>query len=292
MAQRRAQHGRAQPHGADDVQRAQQHGQPAFGFGVAGEQGHGATVAKAGQADGLAQESHAMSNHTDPAIAIATRVEDLLAQMTLEEKIGQLTQVSGNLTLTGPLNVAATDRDGLRQGRVGSMLNVLGTRYTRGYQEEAMQSRLKIPLLFAHDVIHGYLTTFPVPLAEAASFDLAAIERSARVAATEAAAAGIHWTFAPMVDLTRDPRWGRVTEGAGEDPYLASQIAAARVRGLQGRRRGDTDAVLGHRQALCRLRRHGGRARVRLGGHEPAAVVGDAPAALHGGAAMRARRRS
>jgi beta-glucosidase len=185
-----------------------------------------------------------MSNHTDPAIAIATRVEDLLAQMTLEEKIGQLTQVSGNLTLTGPLNVAATDRDGLRQGRVGSMLNVLGTRYTRGYQEEALQSRLKIPLLFAHDVIHGYLTTFPVPLAEAASFDLAAIERSARVAATEAAAAGIHWTFAPMVDLTRDPRWGRVTEGAGEDPYLASQIAAARVRGLQGRRRGDTDAVL------------------------------------------------
>ena len=107
-----------------------------------------------------------------------------------------------------------------------------------------MQSRLKIPLLFAHDVIHGYLTTFPVPLAEAASFDLPAIEKSARVAATEAAAAGIHWTFAPMVDVTRDPRWGRVTEGAGEDPYLAAQIAAARVKGLQGRQRGDTDAVL------------------------------------------------
>jgi beta-glucosidase len=123
------------------------------------------------------------------------RVEALLTQMTLEEKIGQLTQVSGRL-------------------------------------------------LFAHDVIHGYLTTFPVPLAEAASFDLPAIERSARVAATEAAAAGIHWTFAPMVDVTRDPRWGRVTEGAGEDAYLAAQIAAARVKGLQGRQRGDTDAVL------------------------------------------------
>lgn len=176
--------------------------------------------------------------------AVDARVEALLAQMTLEEKIGQLTQVSGQQTLTGPLNLAAADQDGLRSGRVGSMLNVLGVRYTRGYQEEALHSRLKIPLLFAHDVIHGYLTTFPVPLAEAASFDLAAIERSARVAATEAAAAGIHWTFAPMVDLTRDPRWGRVTEGAGEDPYLAAQIAAARVRGLQGRRRGDTDAVL------------------------------------------------
>ena len=176
--------------------------------------------------------------------AIDARVEALLAQMTLEEKIGQLTQVSGQQTLTGPLNLAAADQDGLRSGRVGSMLNVLGVRYTRGYQEEALQSRLKIPLLFAHDVIHGYLTTFPVPLAEAASFDLAAIERSARVAATEAAAAGIHWTFAPMVDVSRDPRWGRVTEGAGEDPYLAAQIAAARVRGLQGRQRGDTDAVL------------------------------------------------
>lgn len=178
----------------------------------------------------------------DPAIE--ARVEALLAQMTLQEKVGQLTQVSGNQALTGPLNLAAADREGLRSGRVGSMLNVLGTRYTRQFQEEALQSRLQIPLLFAHDVIHGYLTTFPVPLAEAASFDLAAIEASARVAATEAAAAGIHWTFAPMVDVSRDPRWGRVTEGAGEDPYLAAQIAAARVKGLQGRRRGDTDAVL------------------------------------------------
>ena len=178
------------------------------------------------------------------ALVLDERVEALLAQMSLEEKVGQLTQVTGRHAVTGPLNLADTDRDGLRRGRVGSMLNVLGTRYTRGHQEEAMQSRLKIPLLFAHDVIHGYLTTFPVPLAEAASFDLRAIERSARVAATEAAAAGIHWTFAPMVDVTRDPRWGRVTEGAGEDPYLASQVAAARVRGLQGQRRGDTDAVL------------------------------------------------
>lgn len=175
---------------------------------------------------------------------LLTRVEALLAQMTLEEKIGQLTQVSGNQAQTGPLSLASADRDGLRSGRVGSMLNVLGAHYTRAHQEEAMQSRLKIPLLFAHDVIHGYLTTFPVPLAEAASFDLQAIEKSARVSAIEAAAAGIHWTFAPMVDVTRDPRWGRVTEGAGEDPYLAAQIAAARVKGLQGRERGDTNAVL------------------------------------------------
>ena len=100
------------------------------------------------------------------------------------------------------------------------MLNVLGTKRTRQYQELAMQSRLKIPLLFGLDVIHGYKTTFPIPLAEAASWDLTAMELSARIAATEAAASGIHWTFAPMADISRDPRWGRVMEGGGEDTYL------------------------------------------------------------------------
>ena len=178
------------------------------------------------------------------ALPVDPRVETLLAQMSLAEKIGQLTQYSGDWTATGPVTIKSNLQDSIRAGQVGSMLNVLGTRYTRQYQELAMQSRLGIPLLFAQDVIHGYKTTFPIPLAESSSWDLAAIERSARIAATEAAASGIHWTFAPMVDISRDPRWGRVMEGAGEDTWLASRIAAARVKGFQGRQLGDTDAVM------------------------------------------------
>ena len=107
-----------------------------------------------------------------------------------------------------------------------------------------MQSRLKIPLLFGQDVIHGYRITFPIPLGEAASWDIGAIEKAERIAATEASASGINWTFAPMVDIARDPRWGRVMEGAGEDPYLGSLIAAARVKGFQGNGLGSTDAVM------------------------------------------------
>ena len=178
------------------------------------------------------------------ALPVDPRVETLLAQMSLAEKIGQLTQYSGDWTATGPVTIKSNLQDSIRAGQVGSMLNVLGTRYTRQYQELAMQSRLGIPLLFAQDVIHGYKITFPIPLAESSSWDLAAIERSARIAATEAAASGIHWTFAPMVDISRDPRWGRVMEGAGEDTWLASRIAAARVKGFQGRQLGDTDAVM------------------------------------------------
>ncbi len=175
---------------------------------------------------------------------VEERVEALLKQMTMEEKIGQLTQYSGNWNATGPVMFKGNLKEDIRNGRAGSMLNVHGASSTRQYQEVAMQSRLKIPLLFGQDVIHGYKTTFPIPLAEAASWDLAAIERSARIAATEAAASGIHWTFAPMVDIARDPRWGRVMEGAGEDTYLGSKIAFARVKGFQGRQLGDTDAVM------------------------------------------------
>lgn len=178
------------------------------------------------------------------ANSVDEKVESLLQQMTLKEKIGQLTQYSGNWAATGPLAFKGSQQEGIRNGEIGSMLNVLGTSSTRQYQEIAMQSRLKIPLLFGLDVVHGYKTTFPIPLAEAASWDLAAIERSARIAATEAAASGIHWTFAPMVDIGRDPRWGRVMEGAGEDTYLGSKIAYARVKGFQGRQLGDTDAVM------------------------------------------------
>lgn len=164
--------------------------------------------------------------------------------MTIEEKIGQLTQYTGDNQATGPITINPNKQNEIKQGLIGSMLNVIGTKYTRGYQELAMQSRLKIPLLFGQDVIHGFKTTFPLPLAEAASWDLAAIELGARVAATEAAASGIHWTFAPMVDIGRDPRWGRVMEGAGEDTYLGSKIAYARVKGFQGTKLGDLNSVM------------------------------------------------
>lgn len=171
------------------------------------------------------------------------KVEALLRQMTLEEKIGQLNQYTGDNAATGPITINPNKQAEIKQGLIGSMLNILGTKYTRQYQELAMQSRLKIPLLFGQDVIHGYKTTFPIPLAEAASWDLEAMELTARIAATEAAAAGIHWTFAPMVDISRDPRWGRVMEGAGEDTYLGSKIAYARVKGFQGNL-GDVTSVM------------------------------------------------
>ncbi|RKS13185.1 beta-glucosidase BglX [Flavobacterium sp. 120] len=174
---------------------------------------------------------------------IDQKVNALLKQMTLEEKIGQLNQYTGNNQATGPITINPNKETEIKKGLIGSMLNVLGTKYTRQYQELAMQSRLKIPLLFGQDVVHGYKTTFPLPLAEAASWDLEAMELSARIAAVEASASGIHWTFAPMVDISRDPRWGRVMEGAGEDTYLGSRIAYARVKGFQGNL-GDVNSVM------------------------------------------------
>ena len=177
--------------------------------------------------------------------SIPERVEALLRQMTLDEKVGQLNQLSDKEFITGPESALRRNfENDIRAGKVGSMLNVKGAADTRAVQAIAMQSRLKIPLLFGLDVIHGYHTIFPVPLGEAASWDLRAIEQSARIAAREASAAGIHWTFAPMVDIGRDPRWGRVMEGAGEDAYLGSRIAEARVRGFQGAKLGGTSSVM------------------------------------------------
>ena len=175
---------------------------------------------------------------------IDQKVDSVLKLMTLEEKIGQLNQYNGDWAATGPITPDGDKQNQVRKGMLGSMLNVTGVDHTRQLQEMAMQSRMKIPLLFGQDIIHGYRTTFPIPLAEAASWDLPAIESSARIAATEAAAAGVHWTFAPMVDIARDPRWGRVMEGAGEDPFLGSMIAKARVKGFQGKGLGNTDAVM------------------------------------------------
>ncbi|MCU7549811.1 glycoside hydrolase family 3 C-terminal domain-containing protein [Chitinophagaceae bacterium LB-8] len=177
-------------------------------------------------------------------VSLEQKVNRLLAQMTLEEKVGQLNQYTSDRLATGPIAPNSNKLNEIKQGKVGSMLNVRGAKDTRMLQEAALQSRLKIPMLFGLDVIHGYRVTFPIPLAEAASWDLDAIELSARIAAKEAAAAGIHWTFAPMVDIGRDPRWGRVMEGAGEDTYLGSLIAKARVHGFQGKGLGDTSAVM------------------------------------------------
>lgn len=172
------------------------------------------------------------------------RVDSLLKQMTLDEKVGQLNQYNDDGIATGPVTVDGDKENQIRRGEVGSMLNVFTVARMRQFQDIAMQSRLKIPLIFGQDVIHGYKTTFPIPLGEAASWDMEAIKLSARVAATEASAGGVHWTFAPMVDISRDPRWGRVMEGAGEDPYLGSAIAKARVKGFQGDEIGATNSVL------------------------------------------------
>jgi beta-glucosidase len=175
---------------------------------------------------------------------INKRVDSLLKLMKLEEKVGQLNQYSG-AEVTGPVNDKKTNMlNDIRNGNVGSMLNVRGVKDTREIQAVAMQSRLKIPLLFSLDVIHGYKTVFPIPLAEAASWDMDAIRSSAHIAAMEAAASGIHWTFAPMVDVGKDPRWGRVMEGAGEDAYLGSMIVTARVKGFQGEKLGGVDAIM------------------------------------------------
>ena len=166
-------------------------------------------------------------------------IDSLLARMTLEEKFGQLNLPSVDN------RPSAEQLELLRKGLVGGFLNLTGAAATRETQRVAVtESRLGIPLLLGYDVIHGYRTTFPIPLAEASTWDPAAVEATAHAAAREAAAAGVNWTFAPMVDIARDPRWGRISEGAGEDPYLGSVLAAARVHGFQGADLRAPDAVM------------------------------------------------
>ncbi len=180
------------------------------------------------------------------------KVDSVLKLMTIDEKIGQMNQYTSDWNdATGPITRDGEKQNQIREGKVGSMLNVKGVYRTREIQSIAMQSRLRIPLIFGLDVIHGYRTTFPIPLAESCTWSPEIMERSARIAATEASASGIHWTFAPMVDIARDPRWGRIMEGAGEDTYLGMVSAIARVRGFQGvsadgksNRLGDYDAIM------------------------------------------------
>ncbi|MCU1298375.1 MAG: beta-glucosidase, partial [Acidobacteriaceae bacterium] len=168
------------------------------------------------------------------------RIDSLLRQMTIEEKVGQLVQYSGQSNHSTPRLAEL-----VKQSKVGSLLNVVGAEETNAVQKIAVeQSRLKIPLIIGYDVIHGFRTTFPLPIASASSFDPQLVEEAQRVAAKEATASGVKWAFAPMVDISRDPRWGRIVEGAGEDPYLGSMMAAAQVRGFQGDNMANPDSMV------------------------------------------------
>jgi len=172
---------------------------------------------------------------SDPDAVLNRRVDSVLRLMTLEEKIGQLVLYTSDWDVTGP-TLRSNYIEDIRNGHCGNIFNAHTTEYVYKLQKIAVEeSRLGIPLLFGYDVIHGHKTIFPISLGEAASWDLEAIEKSARISAIEAAASGLNWTFAPMVDISVEPRWGRVSEGAGEDPHLGSMIAAARVRGFQGK---------------------------------------------------------
>lgn len=178
----------------------------------------------------LAQTRKQWQNAPD----VERRIEALLKQMSLAEKVGQLNQYSYGQP-TGPSTGRSTVEESIKRGEIGSFLNVTDPVLSNRLQRIAMEeSRLKIPIIFGLDVIHGYRTIFPVPLALASTWDANLVERVSRIAAEEATSAGIRWTFSPMVDIARDPRWGRITEGAGEDPYLGSIMARSYVRGYQG----------------------------------------------------------
>ena len=171
---------------------------------------------------------------SDSEARLDARVDSVLSLMTLEEKIGQMVLYTSDWDVTGP-TLRENYLEDIRKGHCGNIFNAHTVAYTRKLQKIAVEeSRLGIPLLFGYDVIHGHKTIFPISMGEAASWDTTAIQLSARISAIEAAASGLHWTFAPMVDISVDPRWGRVSEGAGEDPFLGSVIARARVRGFQG----------------------------------------------------------
>ncbi|WP_374679984.1 glycoside hydrolase family 3 protein, partial [Hydrocarboniphaga effusa] len=172
-----------------------------------------------------------------------SRIEQLLSQMTLTEKLGQLTMTASGYAVTGPI-IVGDSTDSIKDGSVGNLLNMVGPGPTHEMQKIAVeQTRLGIPLLIGLDIIHGHRILFPLPIAEAASFDPRLWERTAREAAKEGAADGLAMTFAPMLDVSRDPRWGRTAEGGGEDGWLNSRIAEAKVRGFQGDDLSSKDAL-------------------------------------------------
>ncbi len=173
-----------------------------------------------------------------------TYINNLMSKMTLDEKIGQLNLPAVGFDVTGPILSEGVDEK-IQKGLVGGVFNTFTPQAVRKLQELAVtKSRLKIPLLFGYDVVHGHKTIFPIPLGLSASWDMSLIEKSARIAAREASADGLNWTFSPMVDIARDPRWGRISEGSGEDPYLGSLIAAAMVKGYQTNSLSNKDAIL------------------------------------------------
>jgi len=179
------------------------------------------------------------------------KIDNLIKEMTLEEKVGQLTLFTSDWDVTGP-TMRSTYKDDIRSGKTGSIFNAYTAKYNYDLQKIAVEeTRLHIPLLFGYDVIHGHRTIFPISLGESCSWNLSGIEKSARIAAIEASAEGIHWTFAPMVDIARDPRWGRISEGAGEDVYLGTLIAKARVKGFQGNDMSAPDSLLACAKHYC-----------------------------------------
>ena len=191
---------------------------------------------------GLCPTASAVTPLTDPTTE--SKVEALLSKMTLEEKVGQLNQLSSG-SLTGPARVVENGDLLIKTGMVGSLFNSVTAEETNAFQKAAIDgSRLHVPILFGLDVIHGFRTVFPLPLALSASWDPSLIEQTARVAALEASSQGVRWTFSPMVDIARDPRWGRIAEGAGEDPYLGAEVARAYIRGYQGSDLADPTSVL------------------------------------------------
>jgi beta-glucosidase len=205
----------------------------------------GAAACSTARTNPPATPAPSTSVSASPASARETQfVDSLLSIMTLEEKIGQLTMSPAEGLQTGPHRPTGSTAQ-VRAGLIGSIIGVWGADRTHALQKLVVEeSPHRIPILFSLDVIHGYRTVFPVPLAEAASFDPSLAQSDARIAATEATANGITWTFAPMVDIARDPRWGRIVEGAGEEPYLGAAMAAARVHGFQGARLDDPASML------------------------------------------------
>src|SRR5579862_4779546 len=182
---------------------------------------------------------------------IVARIDTLLGAMTLAEKIGQLNMAAGSGAVSGPGERVALE-EGVRAGHIGSVLNVWGTQQVHALQRLAVEnSRLRIPLLVGLDVLHGHRTIFPIPLAEAGLLDEGLWERSAAAAAAEAAADGINLTFAPMLDVSRDPRWGRIAESPGEDPYIAARFAVAKTRGFQGADLREAARVAATAKHLC-----------------------------------------
>ena len=191
-------------------------------------------------AEGLSRSQQLYNLHPD----MDSFVEALLGEMTTAEKLGQLNQVPSRWSNTGPTTREGDDVE-MREGMIGSFLSFYGAESTHVTQKMAVEeTRLGVPVLFAHDVIHGFRTIFPVPLAESCSWNPELAQETARIAALEATAHGVHWTYAPMVDISRDARWGRVVEGAGEDTYLGSVFAQARVRGFQGEDMSDPETLL------------------------------------------------